>query len=60
MLTAFAEFWAWTPPAEKAATGPGPKSRPAPVFIGDILMSRGGEPELLHRWREEQRDPPAD
>ncbi|MDJ0826279.1 MAG: hypothetical protein QNJ16_12315 [Rhodobacter sp.] len=52
MLTALADFWDWSPPLEATKT-PKPKPRPQPVFIGDILLTRGGEPELLRRWRED-------
>ncbi len=38
-------------------TAPKPPRKTEPVFIGDILHARGGEPELLRKWREEaERD----
>ncbi|MDJ0629777.1 MAG: hypothetical protein QNJ44_16075 [Rhodobacter sp.] len=52
MLTAFAEFWTW-PDTVETTSAPQPKPRPQPVLIGDILTTRGGEPELLRRWRED-------
>ena len=52
MLGTLADFWSW-PATAPATTAPEPKPRPGPVFIGDILMSRGGEPELLRNWRDD-------
>lgn len=51
MIATLADFWAHRPPA--AETGPRPPRRHAPVLMGDILVTRGGEPELLIRWRED-------
>lgn len=53
MTATFAGFWALFD-APAAATAPPPRRRSGPVLMGDILVTRGGEPELLIRWREDR------
>ena len=54
MFAAIADHWVF--PSERAedTTAPPPKPRPQPLLMGDILMTRGGEPEFLRRWREDR------
>ncbi len=50
MFAAFADFWTgWDGP--EVASAPEPKRVPAPLLIGDVVTSRGGEPEFLIQWR---------
>lgn len=55
MIATLSNVWDWVFEAEDAAaTGPELPRRAPPVLMGDILISRGGEPELLRRWREDR------
>lgn len=53
MTAAFASFWNLFEVTD-TTTAPVPRRRRGPVLIGDILMSRGTQPELLIRWREDR------
>ena len=60
MIAVLSNFWAGIT-ISVPTTAPKPPRRTEPVFIGDILLARGGEPELLRKWREEaERDGDGD
>ncbi len=53
MSAALASIWTlFDAPVAKSA--PPPRRRSGPVLMGDILVVRGDEPELLIRWREDR------
>ncbi len=52
MFAGIADFWSFL--EAPAANKPAPPRRHAPVLMTDILVSRGDQPELLIRWREDR------
>jgi hypothetical protein len=54
MIATLANVWTWVCHTD-TAPAPRPKRRGGPVLIGDIMMARGDQPELLIRWTEDKR-----
>lgn len=55
MLATLADFFVLPPvPETRTTPAPDPLPRSGPLLMGDILTTRGGEPELLLRWREDR------
>ncbi|MCV3271627.1 hypothetical protein [Roseobacter sinensis] len=48
----------WSIPDARGATGPAPRRRPSPIFIGDAVQPWGRETLLLEILRRDAEDQP--